>query len=174
MTNTLVSPTDLAAFPGAPFSDAVVDAIAATLQTTLGWHVAPRVVETITLDHLGGPHVVLPSRMVNTITEIRDVTGTPTPITGWRQSAEGGLLHGSFWPVGLSVLEVDLDHGYDALPEELLPVLADLGQSAKLNKTVTQQAAQPFTVVYASVAEVAGAWVATHRAVLAKYTARTL
>jgi hypothetical protein len=48
MANTLVSPYDLEDFPGAPFSDTLVDAAVSEIRGEAGWHIAPQVTETLT------------------------------------------------------------------------------------------------------------------------------
>lgn len=126
MTNDLAAPSDLAGFPGAPFTDAIVDAAVADLRARLGWHVAPEHTETLTLDHEGGD-VILPTRKIVSVGEVRDVSGTtPLVISGYRVSATAGFLTGCEWPRGASVLEVDLVHGYDEATPDLLSAIATL------------------------------------------------
>lgn len=124
MVNTLVQVSDLAGFQGAPFTQTNVDAAAAELRSRLGWHVAPVQTETLTLDHDGGPDLVLPTRKIVTVIEIRDVSGTtPNVLTGYRVSKDTGIVSG-YWPRGLAVLEVDLAHGYPTTPQDLAAAVA--------------------------------------------------
>lgn len=127
MTNDMAAPADLAELPGAPFTDAIVDAAVSDLRSRLGWHVAPERTETLELDHDGGRDLILPTRQIVSITEIRDVSGdTPVVLTGWRVSKRKGIMTGYSWPCGTAVLEVDLVHGYAEAPPDLLSAVAAL------------------------------------------------
>lgn len=171
MSNDLVDPTELEDFPGAPFTPEVVDAAVADLRSILGWHVAPQRTETVTLDNEGGGReIVLPSRHVVAVSDVRDVSGdSPVEMTGWRLSTAQTLTR-TCWPVGASVLEVDLDHGWEHLPPDLLPVLTGLCQAAATSAVVGQQSAGPFSVTVASRQQIIDANAAT----LARHSARTL
>lgn len=134
MSNSMVQVSDLTDFPGAPFSQKIVDSAVRELRSRLGWHVAPVITETLTLDHDGGPDLVLPTRRIVSVTEIRDVSGTtPAVVTGYRTSRNTGIVTRGYWPCGLSVLEVDLTHGYeiDPLPEDLLAAVASMASYFK-------------------------------------------
>ena len=50
---------------------------------------------------------------------VRDGSNT---LTGWTLNPGGTLYRSIGWPVG--VLQVDLTHGYDRCPPDLLPVIA--------------------------------------------------
>lgn len=117
----LVSAIDLQAFPGSPFDEEQVVSAGASVRAEAGWHIAPVESETITVEACG-PLLVLPSLRVVEITAVRDVTtGTPTVVTGWRRRPVGLYVPG-WWFDGL--YEVDLSHGFDEVPAELLPVIA--------------------------------------------------
>lgn len=121
MANTLVGPNDLIDLPGAPYDDALVDMAAASVRAEAGWHIAPVQAETLTVDSYGGYLLILPSRRVVSVTAVRDVTTGSEVLTGWSRMS-GGLYRRTGWPAG--VLEVDLTHGYDTTPLDLLPILA--------------------------------------------------
>jgi hypothetical protein len=119
----LVASDDLLGFDGAPFSVAVTSAASQMVRRVCGWHIAPSVTETIVLDHDGSGVVHLQSLFVTDVATVRDLSGsTPRDLTLWRWSADG-MLEGNF-PEGFRVLEVTFTHGYEACPEELLPVIA--------------------------------------------------
>lgn len=120
----LVTPEDVADFPGAPFPDAVLEAACAQVRRIAGWHIAPSITETVVVDHDGSGVLHLRSLHVTDVVAVRDLSGsTPRALTGWRWSADG-MLSGSF-PDGFRVLEVEYVHGYDECPADLLPVIAD-------------------------------------------------
>jgi hypothetical protein len=145
---------DLADFPGAPFSDSVLLSVVAELERVLGWHVAPSRDETLTVD---GPsagdlkRMVLPSRYVTVVTEVRDVSGdTPVVITGWRLTSarEGVLYHPSGW--GQGQYEVDVTHGYELTPPDLLPQAVRLYAMIQRDPSVVSESAGPFSVTLRS------------------------
>lgn len=149
MANDMATPTELAGYVGAPFTDAQVDAAVLSLQNLLGWHLAPVATETITFDHDGGRTLILPSRKVVTVDEVRDVSGdTPQEITGYRLSPAGFLT--GWWPCGTAVLEVDLTHGYDATPADVFPAIAALAAQLNADGTVRQVSIDDFATTFRS------------------------
>lgn len=135
MANTLVEPADLLPFPGAPFTQEVVDAAVAAVRKTAGWHIAPSVTETATVESQGGRFLFLRTLHLTEVTAVRDVTNsTPVVLDGYRthqtDEFKAGILDRPCgWPCG--VLEVDLTHGYPECPEDLLPAVAELCRAAK-------------------------------------------
>lgn len=121
MPNTLVDPTDIMDFPGGPFEDQVVDAAVASVRAEAGWHIAPQVTQTLTVDSYGGTLLILPSRRIVAVTAVRNVTTGSETLGNWTRMS-GGIYRRTGWPIG--VLEVDLTHGYATTPEDLLPAVA--------------------------------------------------
>lgn len=156
MGNDLTSPAALANLPGAPFTDVAVDSAVAQIRNEAGWHIAPQKTETLTLDGPGTSTLVLPSRLVDSVTEVRDVTdpAAPTVITGWRLGKTILYLDGC-WPCGDAVLEVDLVHGYAECPADLLPLVAAVARAEAVNASVAREKAGAFEVEYADSAEAA-------------------
>jgi hypothetical protein len=155
MTNTLAAPADLADFPGAPFSDALVDAAVSAVRGEAGWHIAPAVTETVIVESVGGPHLFLPTLQLTAVTAVRDVTSediAAVAVTGWRSHNtarfRAGLL---FRPAGWrGVYEVDLTHGYAACPDDLKSALAERARTIRSGGRVKQQAAGPYSVNFDS------------------------
>jgi hypothetical protein len=137
----LVLPSDLEGFPGAPFADALVAAASASVRADAGWHIAPVIEDTVTLDSDGGCSLMLPSLHVVEVLGVSDVIDPDNPVvlSGWRNNAAGVLQRTAGFPAGLAVIEVDLTHGYDECPPELLPVVAERCQAAGVNRTVSQE-----------------------------------
>jgi hypothetical protein len=121
--NTLVSASDLADFPGSPLEPIWVDIAAADVRREAGWHIAPVLTETLTVEAFGGRHLVLPSRRV---VSVASVVSPYYSSTDW--TLEDGYL---FRAVGWSgTYQVTLTHGYDSCPVDLLPVLAGRATNA--------------------------------------------
>lgn len=116
------------------FSDDLVADVGEAVRSETGWHIAPKITETLTLDGDGSYVLMLPTLKVDAIVEVRDVTAAdPRVITGWRRSANGYLtLTDGYWPTGPGAVEVDLTHGYETCPVDLLPVLAHRLQAMRV------------------------------------------
>lgn len=125
----LVKPEDLVGFPGAPFPPAVVNAAAGAVRGEAEWHIAPEVTETATVETGGARVALLRSLRVVEVTEVRDAD-TGTVLDGWRVNEHTGVLtrKRGTWP---TVIEVDMRHGYEKCPDELLPVIAERAQRTK-------------------------------------------
>lgn len=151
MANTLVNPDQLDDYPGAPFTPGVVDAAVGGLRGDVGWHIAPEVTETITVNGSPDQTLILPTLKIAQITAIRDVTGTtPVAVTGWRMASRAGLLwREEGWPCGFAAVEVDLVHGHADVPPELLPAVAWYCQQQLTDSSLS--------------AEQLGAWSETYR-----------
>lgn len=78
-----------------------------------GWHVAPVVTETITLDGTGSRRLFLPSLKV---LDVRDVLvkGEPVDPSGYSWSEAGILYRGGGWPDGYRNVVLTLEHGHEA------------------------------------------------------------
>lgn len=145
----LVTAEDLAGFPGAPFSDQVVRTVAESVRGECGWHIAPVVTETITVDSPGGEVLLLPTLKIGEVTAVRDVTAeTPRAVTGWRASPSGMLVLTGGWPRGYAAIEVDLTHGYTTCPDDLLGVIAERAKRGIRDSTVQQESLGSRSVTY--------------------------
>lgn len=116
----LVTPAEVTGFPGAPFSSGVVSAAAGQVRDDCGWHIAPVVSETVTLDTGRGTVAILPSLQVVSVSTVRTEDGAI--IEGWRVRPNGVLRRASGWP---EVIVVDFTHGYEVCPPGLLSVVAE-------------------------------------------------
>lgn len=169
MANDLVGPQDLAAFPGAPFSDEVVDAAVETLRGSAGWHIAPSRAETMTLDTEGGGRLILDTLRLTAVTAVRNTLGaTTSPILGFRWS-RAGVVAGNF-PTGFQSVEVDVVHGFPTCPADLLPVIASLATGASTDAAISQETSGPFSVVRSDLSTLASWLDRSAGSVLARYT----
>lgn len=141
-----ITPEQLADFPGAPFPASIVTSAQARLERVLGWHVSPSKVETIKATGGRGAdldRLILPSRHITAVTEVRDWNGSVVPT--WRLTGASEAILVGFW-VPDAVYEVDVTHGYAALPADLLPELAGMCSSILRDPTVASESAGPFSV----------------------------
>lgn len=146
----LAAPADVEGLFGSPFTQAAIDIASAGIRSTAGWHIAPEVTETLTLDSDGSTRLLLPTLKLVEVTEVRDVReDTPVVLDGWRMSPAGVLVRTcGGWPCGVQAIEVDVVHGYDSCPPELLPLIAAGCRSQGADSAVKSQTTGPFSVTY--------------------------
>jgi len=134
----LVDASDLIQFPEAPFAEDLVASAADQVRILCGWHIAPEVTETLTVESWGGPVLSLPTLHLTAVTEVRDVTGTdPAVLDRWRKSQSGMLIRIGGWPFG--TVEVDVTHGYPVCPDGLLAVIAERVQQSSRDRSIRQE-----------------------------------
>lgn len=100
-------------------------AACAAVRAYCGWHVAPVVEETVTLDGSNGPLMFLPTlRLVDllSITNDGEAVGDPE----W---SANGIVRGS-WTYKLRGVVAVMEHGYEEAPVEMLAVVAEMVASA--------------------------------------------
>lgn len=149
MTNDLVAPTDLSYLPGAPFTADEVDAAVEALRTALRWHIAPVRTETVTLDVDGLDQILhLPTRLLVSVDEVRDAdTASVVAASEYRVSKPLAQVKRDYgyWESGYARIQVDLTHGYESCPRDLLPVIAEVAVSQRLTAVRAPVMDQPVT-----------------------------
>jgi len=175
MANTLADPADLADYPGAPFTQAVVDSAVAALRGDCGWHIAPQTTETLTVNGSPTQTLILPTLYIVGITAIRDVSATtPVTLTGWRMASRAGLLwREEGWPDGFEVIEVDLTHGYTDIPAELLPAVAYYSQAQLADSNVSTESLLSWSKTTRPLSSPASPGQGSPLAVLARFNVKT-
>lgn len=140
---------------GASVSQALVDSIAEGIQAECGWHIAPIIEETITVDSLGGSILRLPTL---NLVELIEVKNTDTdeilavnPKTGWSKSGSLGLgrrafrpgeswssssRYGDKFPAGFQAVTVTMRHGYETVPAELVRFVAQTARQRISSETL--------------------------------------
>lgn len=154
MTNDLASPEDLAYLPGAPFSDDEVDAAVAAMRTAAGWHIAPERAETVALDVVcAEPVLRLPTRKLGSVDAVRNAdTAEVVDADRYRVSHTRARvrLKGTFWPSGYEAIEVDMTHGYEECPEDLLGVLGQYILAGRRDSSVQSVSVDDASAAYFS------------------------
>jgi hypothetical protein len=130
----LVTFADLFNFDGFPFNEDLVSIAAASVRSEAGWHIAPVVTETLQVTSYGGQLLPLPTRRIVTITQVRG--SDAVAITGWTKMSMG-VYRKSGWPI--DVLSVDLTHGYDETPADLLPIVVQRVKATSVPSNVSQR-----------------------------------
>src|SRR5690625_434701 len=88
----LITLDDLQSFPGAPFPSDVVSAVGEAIREEAGWHIAPTITETLTLNTYSAPTIVLPSLKVTDVDFVRDAS-SGAELSGYHvMSRTGNIL----------------------------------------------------------------------------------
>lgn len=99
-----------------------LNAANAAVRRECGWHVAPVITETLTLDGRGGPTLLLPSQRVVAVTSAKNDGEDVTSRVRFSRSA-GILTLASGWSTDVGSIEITLIHGF---PVEDVPDVAAL------------------------------------------------
>lgn len=155
--------------PSGVDADAWAAAVAAA-RAFCGWHIAPSVTQTVTLDGGWSSVLILPSLHV---TAVASVVNDGTPITAPDWSPAGMVRRGDcgVWSGKYQGVTVTFTHGYDRLPMDLQAVLTTMASRGVTAPQGSQLVAGPFQVNGVSVAAQDGAVGLTsgHLATLQRY-----
>jgi len=143
-------------------------AAGAAVRAECGWHIAPRVTETLTLDSDGGYLLTLPSLFVVEVTAVTDADDAA--LEDWSVSSLGLLERTGcrLWPKGYGKVKVTLTHGLSKAPPDLVAVIVELARELKVSATTPAgvEAIGPFTF---GPAGGAGSWTTQRLSVLKRY-----
>lgn len=91
-----------------------------------GWHIAPVVTETLTIDGSGTGTLFVPSLRVTSITSVTN-DGTDVDVASLEWSANGYLRVPGVWTGKLRGVSLTITHGFDAVPDvaEIVRAVAD-------------------------------------------------
>ena len=121
-TNGVISPDD-SRVPG------IVGGASQAVRTYCGWHIAPVISETLTVDGPGGSELTLPTLRVVAVREVR-VEGVALAESDYDWSESGQIrLRCGEWPRRYRAVEVDVDHGFDA-PADVMQVVQQVATNA--------------------------------------------
>ena len=110
---------------------AAVRAAGAAVRGYCGWHVAPEVEQTITLDGTGGPTLVLPSLLVKAITDV-SIDGQAVDPASLEWSTSGVVRR--WTPDKFRSVTLTIRHGYNALPGDVLAAVATTASAGMVGK----------------------------------------
>lgn len=148
----LVDVDDLKNFEGAPFEENVVETASASIRADAGWHIAPEITETLTLDSAGDDVLLLPTLKLNKVESVKDVSDEDNPreLEGWRKSSSGMIERRCGFPCGFETVEVKIKHGYEECPPELLALIAERAQQADKDSRINQEQSGQEMISYSS------------------------
>jgi hypothetical protein len=122
----------LAATPTGVDADAW-EAACGAVRAYCGWHVAPSVTETVTVDGPGGNVLFLPTLHLTGITSLTN-DGTTVTDPEW---SEAGMVRGS-WTSKFRGVVAEITHGYEECPAEIIGVLTEAASRGVGGSAVSQ------------------------------------
>jgi hypothetical protein len=148
--------------PPAPPMPTTEDEAVAFVQTYCGWHIAPELDETLTLDGPGSWALILPTLHVASITSITedgvalaedaDFTWSEAGIVRRRSWAgDPEVWVPGWWSSEYRSIDVELVHGFAEWPPDLAAVIGTISDRRKANPIGLEQiTVGPFSEKYAS------------------------
>ena len=130
--------------PETPNVAKAIDAAVGQLRDRAGWHVFPSVTETLNLDGEGGEVLTLPTLKVSAVLEVRE-NGLVLDPSAYEWSAKGDLRRrGWVWTSRWNGITVQLTHGYENPPAELLRAIGTAVATAAANPLGIPEVMGPF------------------------------
>jgi len=113
-----------------PFLAFALDVASQMIRDHCGWFVGPAATDTLYLDGPGSHLLVLPTLRIVEVTAIRQ-SGQPLDTSSYRVSRSTGMIRSST-PLSaeFGAIEVDLRHGYDAVPEPIVDLTLQMAARA--------------------------------------------
>lgn len=134
--------------------EAIVRQAQSAIRRYCGWHIAPVVMETLTLDGPGGRHLWLPSLRVNDIVSVTNAGTSVDLTTGLDWSASGYLeLRSGCWSHRPRQIVVELNHGFADIPGELVEAVVSVASRAASSPAgAVEESTGPFRAKWSAVA----------------------
>ena len=137
------------AWPPLPASDTGLDYRAAALRVVrkhCGWHIAPVIEDTLTLDGSGGRALLVPSNRVVEVLSVRE-DGAEVDLGGVEVSKTGVLRKKrGRWTDALGGVEVVLRHGHEDFDDIEGVVTAVAARAAATGTGALSETAGPFSI----------------------------
>lgn len=157
MTEPLLDWTGLEEFRSAS-TDRVLMAAGQSVRSYCGWHIAPEVTETVTVEGSGVALLLPTLRLTGVMSIVRDDVTIDLTNVKWKPN---GIVTG--YAFGGGDYEVTFTHGYDETPEDVAQVVADIASdSIDGLRRVKSWTKGPFSTSYDTAAD-------PDRAVLDRY-----
>ncbi|WP_052373509.1 hypothetical protein [Nocardia otitidiscaviarum] len=133
MTAPLLSLTEYQELvTGTGLEQARLDGVISDIREYCGWHIAPAVTETITVDGSGAAVLQIPTLRLSAVASVAE-NGLVVPDTEYEWSEDGTLRRlpiGRCWTNRYRSVVVECTHGYDEVPASIVSVVLDATSSA--------------------------------------------
>lgn len=108
---------------------ALLGAASDMVRAECGWHIAPEIVETITVDGPGTRDLMLPTLHLVDVTAIDNHGTTVDPLDAeW--SRDGYLRSSGRWSTRLRGITATIEHGYETVPAGLVALVCTVAARA--------------------------------------------
>jgi hypothetical protein len=107
-----------------------LSAIIRDIRDYCGWHIAPAMDETFTVDGSNAKVLQLPTLRLNSVTSVTE-NGVPLVAdTDYQWSADGSLLKNGRWTACYRGVVAVVNHGFAEVPESIASVILDATSTA--------------------------------------------
>lgn len=144
----IVAPADLVLYQAGD-AQTLIDEATANVRSYCGWHIAPSVSETVTLNGNGGKVLLLPSMYVTAVTAVTQ-DGITVADTDYDFDSAGILFNVGWWGILPRSIEVTMTHGYAAVPDVAAVILARVSRAQASPGAAVRVQAGPFSEQYES------------------------
>lgn len=104
-------------------------AAVSAVRSYCGWHIAPSVTETVTVDGPGRGMLLVPTLHLTAVSDVKN-DGDPIPDPDKLQWSERGAVRTNrYWSSAWRGVELTITHGYDDFPHEVLAVCRDMAKA---------------------------------------------
>lgn len=138
-----VDPIDLEEFREGD-SEAIIGQVQDAIRSYCGWHIAPSLTETFTVDGSGSRSLRLPSLCVTDVSQVQNA-GAAINDYDWSSDGYIRLRSGRFTDRPRQVV-VTYTHGYDQPPAAVVGVATAVADRVRATGGLGRQAAGPFTL----------------------------
>lgn len=110
-----------------------IDAVTGEVTDLCGWHIAPSLTETVTVDGSGSEVQGLPTLHLTALTSVTEL-GTAVDVADIDWSADGSLARReSWWTNRRRGVVAEIEHGYAATPPALVALICGASSRAMAN-----------------------------------------
>lgn len=151
-----VDTTDLSDYKAGDAAEIILQ-VQAAIRSYCGWHIAPSIEQTVTLDGRGSRHLWLPSLYV---TDVTSVSNEGTAVTSDEYDwSESGYIESRYgcWTTRPRQVEITFTHGYDDIPADVVGVAVAVAARASASPAgVKREQAGAVSLEYGQFNGVAG------------------
>lgn len=145
----IVELEDLALFQAGD-AQTLIDEATANVRSYCGWHIAPSISETLTLNGNGRKVLILPSLHVTAVASVTQ-DGILVADTEYEVDPAGLLAHvGWWWGAVPSSIVVSMTHGYESVPDVAAVIMARVSRAQSTPGNAVRVQAGPFAEQYES------------------------
>lgn len=152
----LASPTELETYAGlglpADRANLLLDQASGLVRDYCGWHIAPQVIEDVTVDGSGAAIQGLPTLYLTDVTAVSE-DGDSVDLADVTWSQVGHLHRAKPWTCAFRAVTASIVHGYTVTPPAVQAVVCAIASRAAASPTgVISESTGPFSVRFSQTA----------------------